>query len=83
MSEFTAREIGQIEAKVDNLDDKIEKLEKHMHSRIKVLENKIDDLSKFMTSINVGIQIIIWIGGASLTVIGFMTKFFGLMKRKP
>jgi wobble nucleotide-excising tRNase len=80
MSEFTAREIGQIEAKVDNLDDKIEKLEKHMHSRIKVLENKIDDLSKFMTSINVGIQIIIWIGGASLTVIGFMTKFFGLMK---
>jgi wobble nucleotide-excising tRNase len=80
MSEFTAREIGQIEAKVDNLDDKIEKLEKHMHSRIKVLENKIDDLSRFMTSINVGIQIIIWIGGASLTVIGFMTKFFGLMK---
>jgi len=80
MSEFTAREIGQIEAKVDNLDDKIEKLEKHMHSRIKVLENKIDDLSKFMTSINVGIQIIIWIGGASLTVIGFMTKFFGLLK---
>lgn len=80
MSEFTAREIGQIEAKVDNLDDKIEKLEKHMHSRIKVLENKIDDLSKFMTSINVGIQIIIWIGGASLTIIGFMTKFFGLMK---
>jgi wobble nucleotide-excising tRNase len=80
MSEFTAREIGQIEAKVDNLDDKIEKLERHMHSRIKVLENKIDDLSKFMTSINVGIQIIIWIGGASLTVIGFMTKFFGLLK---
>lgn len=80
MSEVTEREIGQIEAKVDNLDDKIEKLEKHMHSRIKVLENKIDDLSKFMTSINVGIQIIIWIGGASLTIIGFMTKFFGLMK---
>ena len=80
MSDFTLREIGQIEAKVDNLDDKIEKLEKHMHSRIKMLENKIDDLSKFMTSINVGIQIIIWIGGASLTVIGIMTKFFGLMK---
>jgi wobble nucleotide-excising tRNase len=80
MSEFTAREIGQIEAKVDNLDDKIEKLEKHMHSRIKVLENKIDDLSNFMTSINVGIQIIIWIGGASLSVIAFVTKFFGLMK---
>jgi wobble nucleotide-excising tRNase len=80
MSEFTAREIGQIETKVDNLDDKIEKLEKHMHSRIKVLENKIDDLSKFMTSINVGIQIIIWIGGASLSIIAFVTKFFGLMK---
>tara|TARA_R110000822_G_scaffold3036_2_gene13851 strand:+ start:6021 stop:6263 length:243 start_codon:yes stop_codon:yes gene_type:complete len=80
MSDFTLREIGQIEAKVDNLDDKIEKLEKHMHSRIKMLENKIDDLSKFMTSINVGIQIIIWIGGASLTVIGIMTKFFGLLK---
>lgn len=80
MSEFTAREIGQIEAKVDNLDDKIEKLEKHMHSRIKVLENKIDDLSKFMTSINVGIQIIIWIGGATLTIVGFATKLFGLIK---
>ena len=80
MENFTARDIGQIEAKVDNLDDKIEKLEKHMHSRIKTLENKIDDLSKFMTSINVGIQIIIWIGGAALTVISIMTKFFGLMK---
>jgi hypothetical protein len=33
-----------------------------------------------MTSINVGIQIIIWIGGAALTVISIMTKFFGLMK---
>jgi len=80
MDNFTARDIGQIEAKVDNLDDKIEKLEKHMHSRIKVLENKIDDLSRFMTSINVGIQIIIWIGGAALTIISIMTKFFGLMK---
>jgi len=80
MDNFTARDIGQIEAKVDNLDDKIEKLEKHMHSRIKTLENKIDDLSKFMTSINAGIQVIIWIGGAAVTVIGFMTKFFGLMK---
>lgn len=80
MDNFTARDIGQIEAKVDNLDDKIEKLEKHMHSRIKVLENKIDDLSKFMTSINVGIQIIIWIGGAALTVVSIITKFFGLMK---
>mgnify|MGYP000182433373 CR=1 FL=1 len=80
MDNFTARDIGQIEAKVDNLDDKIEKLEKHMHSRIKTLENKIDDLSKFTTSINVGIQIIIWIGGAALTVISIMTKFFGLMK---
>jgi wobble nucleotide-excising tRNase len=80
MDNFTARDIGQIEAKVDNLDDKIEKLEKHMHSRIKTLENKIDDLSRFMTSINVGIQIIIWIGGAALTVISIMTKFFGLMK---
>ena len=80
MDNFTARDIGQIEAKVDNLDEKIEKLEKHMHSRIKALENKIDDLSKFMTSINVGIQIIIWIGGAALTVISIITKFFGLMK---
>jgi len=28
----------------------------------------------------VGIQIIIWIGGAALTVISIMTKFFGLLK---
>jgi hypothetical protein len=33
-----------------------------------------------MTSINVGIQIIIWIGGAALTIISIMTKLFGLMK---
>ena len=80
MDNFTARDIGQIEAKVDNLDNKIEKLEAHMHSRIKTLEKKIDDLSKFMTSINAGIQVIIWLGGAAITIIGFMTKFFGLMK---
>jgi len=91
MSEITGREIGQLEAKVDNLDDKIEKLEKHMDARInglddkfakriKDLETKIDALSKFMVSINVGIQIIVWLGGGALTVIGFATKMFGLLK---
>lgn len=80
MSEFTAREIGQIEAKVDNLDDKIDRLEKHMDNRVKVLEDKIDKLSVFMTSINAGIQIIVWIGGISITVLSIITKFFGLLK---
>ena len=80
MNEVSARDIGQIEAKVDNLDNKIEKLEVHMDKRIKTLEDKIDHLSKFMTSINVGIQIIIWIGGTGLAVLSVVTKFFGLMK---
>ncbi len=80
MDNFIARDIGQIETKVDNLDEKIEKLEAHMHSRIKNLEKKIDDLSKFMVSINVGIQVIVWLGGAALAVISVATKLFGLLK---
>lgn len=80
MNEVGARDFGQIEAKVDNLDDKIDRLEKHMDTRVKALEDKIDKLSSFMTSINAGIQIIVWIGGISITVLSVITKLFGLLK---